>query len=206
MAGLRRHNLGRSTWAALAVLLPLTGCGMVDAASEGRSYQVSSSPNEEILFLAIQGGSGPFAPQYRLYGDGRLIREIVEKRTDEPRMSHEAQLLPEDIALLFQLAVDSGLPELDAASVRERIGRDPLTMSDGATVVLEMHFETYQKQGQSSETPFESRISMHAPKLQARHFPQLGEAQALVTLQEALDDYFSQSAAEVLYGKGRPSQ
>ena len=167
---------------------------------------MSTSPSEEILFLASQGGSGPYAPQYRLYGDGRLVREMVEKRTDEPWKSHEVQLSPEDIGLLFQLVVDSGLPELSASVVRDRIGRDPLTMSDGATVVLELHFESYQKRDESAATRFDPRVSMHAPRLQARHFPELGEAQTLVTLQEALDEYFSQSATEVLYGKRNPTR
>jgi hypothetical protein len=175
---------------------PSKGSLSIDLAGVA-TYQLSTSPSEEILFLTTAGGTGPSLAQYHLYGDGRLVREIVYNRAERtPWKTDEVQLSSEDVELLFQLVVVSDLTE---DRIRQKIGRRPLRMSDGSTVVLQLRFDEYQRPGDAKAAPFAPRVSMHAPGLQVRFFPQLGEAKALGTLRTALDDYFTQPAAEVIY-------
>jgi len=166
------------------------------------TYQLSSSSEEEVLFLTSAGGKGPHVAEYHLYGDGRLVREIVYNRSGrKPWKTDQVRLSSEDVELLFQLVVVSELPDLTEDRIRQKIGRRPLRMSDGSTVVLQLRFDEYQRPGDAKAAPFAPRVSMHAPGLQVRFFPQLGEAKALGTLRTALDDYFAQPAAEVIHGR-----
>ena len=165
-------------------------------------FEISRKADVEILFSTTTGSTGPFIVQYRLYGDGRLVREILHNKSERtPFKIEEVYLLRDDIQLLFQLAVAADLPELTDERIQQRIGRPMLRMSDGSTVILELRFRTYQRPGESVGTAFSPRISMHAPGLQARFFPELAEAQALTTIRKALDDYFPRSASEMYWGR-----
>jgi hypothetical protein len=187
----------------LAALCP--ACVQLDAAGEGEtSFQFSTSATEEILSLGWHGGLGRFAPRYRLYGDGRLVREIVDKGGQRAlKRSDEVQLSLQDIDLLMRLCVDSELAELTPQRLRRGIGQEPLRADDGGTALLRLRFISYQRAGEEEQAPFSPQIEMHAPKLQLRFFSEVREIQAMVALDEALDGYFSQSATEVLYGRKR---
>lgn len=183
---------------------PSTGFLSIDLIESGEMpvYQLSTIPDEEILFLTSAGGTGPSVAQYHLYGDGRLVREIVHNKSERtPWRTDEVQLSNEDIELLFQLIVGSELPDLTDARARQKIGRPLLRMDDGSSLILQLHFDSYQRPGEPEAAPFSPRVSMHAPGLQARFFPQLGEAQALGTVRSALDDYFTEPASEVIHGR-----
>ena len=187
----------------LAVLCP--ACVEIDAAGEGEtSFQFSTSATEEILSLGWHGGLGRLAPRYRLYGDGRLVREIVDKGGQRAvKRSDEVQLSLQDIDLLMRLCIESQLVELTPQRLHQAIGQEPLRMHDGGTAILRLRFISYQRAGKEEQAPFSSQIEMHAPQLQLRFFPEVREVQAMVALDEALDGYFSQSASEALYGRKR---
>ena len=187
----------------LAGLCP--ACVQLDAAGEGEtSYHLSTRATEEILSFGWYGASGDFTPQYRLYGDGRLVREIVYAGNRKTvKRSDEVHLSLQDIDLLMRLCVESKLVELTPQRLRRAIGQEPLRMDDGGTALLRLRFMSYHRPGEKEQAPFSPQIEMHAPQLQLRFFPDVREVEAMVALNEALDGYFSQSASEVLYGRKR---
>lgn len=182
-----------------------SACVQLDAAGEGEAtYQLSTSATEEILSLGWHGGLGRLAPRYRLYGDGRLVRDIVDKGGQKTvKRSDEVHLSLQDIDLLMRLCVESELVDLTPARLRKGLGRAPLQAEDGTTALLRLRFIRYRRAGEEEQAPFSPQIEMHAPKLQLRFFPEVREVQAMVALNEALDGYFSQSASEALYGRKR---
>lgn len=198
------RNVRRMLQWGVVLLAPLAlGCGAAGTEDGGPlAYRVSADPTVEILALGSYGGLGFFAPQYRLFGDGRLVREIVHKGNRQPdtALTDEVLLDPSDIELLLDLVIAARLPEMTQDGLQEAMGRRPLTMADGLTFVLELRFENYQRGGRKGDKPFVVQVKLHAPTLQLKVVPQLAEAQGMLALLEALDGYFPRSAAKVLYG------
>lgn len=161
------------------------------------SYRVSTSPSDEILNYSVSGGLGFLVPEYRLYGDGRLVREVIDQGNRESVTREERQLSAEDVEVLFRLAVESRLAELTPNRLRATVGVTPLR-EDSTSVVLRLRFESYQRVGEPEIAPFEPQIIMETPSVVTRSFPQFREGQALVALTEALEAYFGQTSAQAV--------
>jgi hypothetical protein len=193
-----RHTL---RWGIVLMVPLVLSCGPADAKDgEPPPFGVSTDPTIEILYLSSYGGMGSFAPQYRLFGDGRLVREMVDKafRKPQPGMNHEVLLDPTDVELLMNLVVGARLPEMTPERLQQAFGRRPMKMHDGATYVLRLQFESYGDR--APEEPYVVEVKMHSPRLQARAFPDVPEVQGMNTLIEAIDGFFPESAGKVIYG------
>lgn len=177
-----------------------TGKGSLELVEDLPVYSVSTDPGVEILNLRFSGGSGRLTPEYQLYGDGRLVRRILDRVSREAVYSDEITLGLEDIDLLIGLVVESHLPELTEERFRSATGRRPMKSFDGSTVRLTVRFDSYASPGQESEGPFEAGVKMHDPVTQLRVFPDLREAAGLIALRDALDGYFEHSVVERIDG------
>jgi hypothetical protein len=189
-------------WGSVLMVPLVLGCGPAGAGDgEPPTYRVSTDPTTEILYFSSYGGSGSFAPQYHLFGDGRLVREMVGKAFRKPQsgMSHEVLLDPTDVKLLMDLVVEAQLPDMTPERLQQAFGRRPMKMHDGATYVLRLRFESYTRQSKLVE-PYTAEVKMHSPRLQARVFPDVAEVQGMNTLIEAIDGHFPESAGKVIYG------
>jgi len=178
----------------------LVSCVLDDATGQTQevTYELSAAPEIELLSLYTSGGMSFYGPRYRLFGDGRLVREIRLKNLDRTLASEEAYLGPDDVRLLVDLIVAAQLPEMTPASLRASLGHEPEPATDASTSVLELRFETYQSPGGELHAPFTPRVMMLAPMLQARFAPGAPEPQGFITLREALDGYFPTAASEAL--------
>ena len=186
--------------AMLAACSPAAG----SEADEIAAYEYSTSAADEILFLFSTGGMGRLAPQYRLYGDGRLVREIVNQYDRQPFKTSQVELAPADVAALLDLVVATHLPDLDLLDMRsalEALGDAARYREDGETLVLKLRFDSYERPDGTIEAPFKQRVSMVSPALKAELLPDLPEPAGLLSLREALDSYFAVSAAEAIFGK-----
>ncbi len=193
----------------LALGFCLLGLGLGAAPANGAddpSWSFSTSADDELLVLSSSGGLRGLRIQYRLQGDGRLAREIYYSGAPQAAFVDEAELSPIDIKLLMQLLVESKLPELTPESLRRSLGGPPVEVDDGAMVVLRVEFQSYQGAEQAEPAPLSATITMLSPESQASAYPNAPQPKALVALRTALDDYFDQSAAEVLYGPSAAEQ
>ncbi len=184
----------------LLLLIVLSGCSGTAAGNDQASYELSANAADEILFLRPYGGTGALVPWYHLYGDGRLVRDIVHQYHQDPIFTHEVQLSASDVDLLFQLIVGSSLPDLTEQRLVEQAGRPLPRVIDGSSTVLTLSFASYTRPGEDPVAPFRARVEMHAPHYLARTFPQIPEIQSFATLVEALDDFFAQPAEQVIFG------
>lgn len=185
---------------SVVLLLLVLGCARRANGQGETTYVLSTSATEEILFLRPYGGIGALVPWYHLYGDGRLVRDIVHQRQQEPIYSHEVRLSSSDIELLFQLIVGSKIPDLTEQRLIEQTGRPLPQAFDASNVVLKLNFASYTRPGDSTNAPFTPRVEMHAPGYLAEVFPQISEIQGFVALVETLDGFFAQPAKQVIFG------
>jgi hypothetical protein len=135
-----------------------------------------------------------------LYGDGRLVREIVHQQQQQPIYSHEVGLSTQDISLLFDLIVGANIPDLTEQRLVEQAGRPLPRAFDASSVVLRLNFVSYTRPGENAVSPFSPRVELHAPRYLASVLPQIAEIQAFVTLVDALDEFFPQPAEQVIFG------
>ncbi len=182
----------------LVALTMFFGCGLMSAAKEDTpTYRISSLPEDAVLEYGFHGGYGLTSPRYHLYGDGLLVREVIDKMTNRAVTTKELQLSLQDVDALMQMVVESGVPELTQHKIRAVVGPGSL-VQDAWMVVLQLRFESYQREGKAEIAPFEPKITMETPSLVAEAFPDFREAHALVALNEALEEYFEQSGTEAV--------
>jgi len=185
---------------AVALLIgTVLNLSRLSAASGLPEYRLSPEGDAEILHLAWHGGMRRYAVQYRLFGDGRLVREVVaQAQRDESLRADEVRLEEEDIRLLFEAMVRRGLPTATTERLLE--ATDGIRLSqpkDGATVILRLDFAAYETAG-GAEASFRPQVVVPSPHTQARRFPEVRELDALVAVLDALDAYFSQTAYEAI--------
>ncbi len=170
------------------------------------SYRVSPEPTEEILAVSTPLGGTPFALQYHLYGDGRLVREITEAAgptRGKVMAQDEANLTPHDVEKIMKPLAASRLPELTPARLKERTkGQDRSSVAtEGVTVQIRFRFERYESPSKSATTPFESTVSIYEPGYFAGVNPDFAEARAVSDIFGRLDTYLPRSLKDALAGK-----
>ncbi len=196
-----RPAVRKVSFVALSLSFTLLACRAFATTDEERpDYQLSTSATEEVLFVRPHGVYGGLVPWYQLYGDGRLVRDIVHQGTQAPVHSHEVRLAPADIDLLFELIVTSKLVDLTKERLIDQAGGPLPQAIDAGTYVLTLHFDSYARPGQAEIAPFSTRVEMHAPWYLVKFLPQIPEVQGFAVLLERLDGYFSESASKVIFG------
>lgn len=195
-----QHAVTPCRIAAFLASCGLLACTATEATGQEQvSYEVSASPAEQILFYTMEGGFGVLAPQYRLFGDGRLVREILSVGAGRPvLLVHETQIGTQDIELLFQLIVSSGLVDLTPERLREAAGGTVPGLIDGRTHVVEPHFTMYKRPGEAALVPYSTRVRMPTPASVLQQLPELAGASAFVELLDALDGSFPKPASAVI--------
>ncbi len=195
---------------SVVVLLSLLGCGVAQS-DEARGvapavakpvtaevvYRVSGNGRQEILFLGVSGGDYPFAPWYRLFGDGRLVREIVRSGVAVVH-SEEMELPPADVEQILRSVVNSRLAELTQQRVLSVAGGRQPGVEDGEEVALRVEFDSYQRRGEAVRAPFVTDVHLSSPALLADRFPDFTEAKAAVDLRTRLEGYFPEPFNQAL--------
>ncbi len=184
-----------------AFLLLVIGCGRSAAGSDQPTFVLSTSPADEILFLRLGGGNGALVPWYHLYGDGRLVREIVhQSQTAAPFQSETTHLSLTDVDLLFQLIAGSRVPSATQERLVEQVGQPLPRALDASGIILDLNFASYTPSGGDTLAPFTPRVYLQAPGYLAELFPQIPEIQGVMAVLETLDSYFPRSADQVILG------
>ena len=170
--------------------------------------QLSPSPEVEVLYLGGYGGSSFYAAQYRLFGDGRLVREIVpQTKRVKPIRVDEVELAQDDLDLIVETIVRGRLAAATPENLQESLeGRRLANVEDASNMVLRVQFAACDSNAGLLE-PFSAEVSIPAPTFQARRFPEVPEFQALLTVYSALEAYFPVPVAEALGdGQSRNSE
>lgn len=170
------------------------------------AYEVSWAAQEEVLFLTTAGGSTRRALQYRLFGDGRLVREIFDQN-DRQKIyySDETMIEPIEISEIFEKVVSSHLIDLTPKRFEEATQGKRALVTDGRSVILHCKFQSFVRDGEALPSPFEMRVVMENPSWVARKVPEMAEARALVVIEQQLDGYFPESSRQVFYRNNRAS-
>jgi len=191
-----RLNMKCATSLALVSLPFFLGCGQETPTHEFPeiSYELSTLPEEEVFAYAFHGGMSFTSIRYRLYGDRRLVREVVIGSPRRVLATREIRLSQEEIHALIQPTV-GGLAELTPRKRTSVIGTSPLS-TDAVYVELRLRLESYQRPGEEEIAPFEHDIWLDP--MAARRFPQFKEAQDLVALNEMLEEFFGQTSFEAI--------
>ncbi|MGB5752491.1 MAG: hypothetical protein WBN87_06495 [Thermoanaerobaculia bacterium] len=172
-------------------------------ASTGRldivECQVDRSPEAEVLYLTWEGGLGMHTPQYRLFGDGRLLREVVQKtKPNRPLLVDEVHLSQDDLDLIFEAIVRGRLAAMTHETLRDAMGdRRFRVPEDYPMVKLRVQFSSCGS-STGSLVPYSNTVYLAGAEYLARKLPEVRELQALVTVIDALAAYFPESAAEAL--------
>lgn len=162
-------------------------------------YEVSTRHDQEILSLALYGGPAQLSAQYRLYGDGRLLRELVNQVDRQPVRTDEARIEPPALASLMDEIVASDLPSLTRHRLQALTGHQELAIDDAVSVRLILHFISYHEPGEEIRAPYTSEVWLEAPEVWERLFPDVSEVRALNALARSLDAEFSESLHHLLH-------
>lgn len=184
----------------LATLALLAACRPREQAPEGIAYEISDSPKQLILLLRASGGLGGLLPLYRLYGDGRLVREIVTRTGLETVRSDEMRLARDEVERLFARLVASKALGVEPDGLLELEGGPPLADAfDAPRWFLRLHFRRYELPDGSERAPYTPRIRLYEPATaRERSFPRIAEIDRLASLPGLLDAYFEESAREAM--------
>lgn len=190
-SGQTRLVASKATALVLIVQLAFLACRPSEATGPGGTYEISDDPADEVLTLRVAGGYGSGSPQYHLYGDGRLVREARSRGTQQPPVNDQRFISSEDIALLFDLAVQSGLIELTRDQLISAIGKGAAEGPvDGSQLMLTMRLTQYVDTSGQELTPFHATVVMPAYPLLAHTHPDVAQIAAMMSIHEALSDYF----------------
>ena len=186
---------------SLAVLLGILGTPGLHATSQsGPPYEVARTQGAEVLRLGWYGGMRPLTARYRLFGDGRLLREVVRQADPTEAVRTDGVSLDEDdVTFLFDVVVHTGLATATSEELLE--ATDGVALShplDGATAVLDVSIARYETP-EGVESPFTRRIVIPSPDYQAKRFPQVRAFSGLLDLHTALDSYFPQTVDEAVH-------
>lgn len=216
MSHTRYRVVHSSLGVCLLAALVLTGCGdeigfRPALASTGQldisECRASNSGDVEVVYLGWYGGSSFHTAQYRLFGDGRLLREIVLKsERNKPLRIDEVKVAESDLRLIRKAIVRGHLTTMTPDRLQESMeGQELLYPEDGSTAQLRVRFAACNSNAGRIE-PFSTSISMPSPRIQAERFPQVREIQAFLTVVDALEAYFPESVFDALrkVRKGKP--
>lgn len=192
------------------IWLGLLGCGIAQSdevrevapvaskpATPEVAYKTSGNGRQEILFLSVSGGGYPFAPSYRLFGDGRLVREIVRSGAAVLH-SEEVELPPAEVEQMVRSVVESRLAELTQTRALAAAGGRQPGVEDGEEIALRVEFDSYQRRGETARVPFVTDVHLSSPALLAERFPGFTEAKAAAELRSRLEAYFPEPFNQAL--------
>jgi len=168
------------------------------------SFALTANGREEVLFVGYYGGSAMVSHRYRLYGDGRLVREIFDQGRDIVLGVDEVEISQADIDRIFQPLVAARVPELTKARLSQVTHNADEASSDAADVRVRMSFSSYQSSPSKAREPLQVDTSLKGPGLLAREFPDFAEAKAVAELGRELDRHFPKNVYEAERSMGAP--
>lgn len=194
------------------VVLSLSGCAQPEqidfrpeTSSTGRldvevvGCEFSTNPEEEVLSLRGYGGMSFETIQFRLFGDGRLLREIVRKSNRKrPLRVDEVPLAQGDIDSIIEVIVRGRLDGMTSETLQKAWGLTLSYPTDAGGVVLRVQFVACDSTNGGIGPRF-TEVWMPAPYTQARNHPGIKEFVAFTELYEALDAFFPESMGEALH-------
>ena len=162
-----------------------------------RAYTLSRDGSDEILFFGRSGGLRFFDAQYKIHGDGRLVREVVNKiRRDVPLRRDEIQLSSNEVTDLFDQIVAAELPTMEIAELLPP-GEKLISLEDGRSFFIILNFAEYELDSGPVEG-FTARLSIPEPELQAQEFPDVPQLRAFVDVVAFLLGRFETSDLEAI--------
>lgn len=188
-----------SHWLGVSLLSPVPAT--VEEAYLRRrppAYRLSESPDREVLVLRPSGGLRRQSLRYRLFGDGRLLREVLEPgRSSAPVQTEEVRLPRWRVLKLFDAIV-----RVDMISPGNRTVLAGLSSpKDGAVAQLTLDIEEVTDETGGAAALHET-VTVPSPHINGRRLPQLRVLHVFLRILQMLDAPFERRAAAVLSDAG----
>jgi len=170
----------------VAVLWTLSGQPV--SAESHATFTITSDPTVAVLRLSQEGGFLSGWDRFTLYGDGRLVRELLDPGLKNSRDTAEKHLSFEDTTDLMDQAVSAGLLEYSQSDQSPEAAA--FYNSDLPNTVLQIRLESYSGSDDGEAGTYRT-IRVHAVhELVSRIDPDHQAARDLLELHARLRDMF----------------